>query len=184
MKEFKQQNSGTEIYNCVMDDCKEILSLYEAARNLQIKKEMVVWPFFEKSFIEKEINELRQWKLVADNKIACNWAITFEDKQIWEQKDKGDSIYIHRIATHPLFRGNRYIEKITQWAKEYTMQKGKQFVRLDTLGNNSRLIEHYTSAGFQFLGMFTLKDTSTLPEHYQQEPNCCLFEIDTRMNSI
>ena len=48
---------------------------------------------------------------------------------------------------------------------------------LDTLGNNTKLIEHYTSAGFQFLGIFELTDTSNLPGHYQVEPNCCLFEI-------
>ena len=58
-----------------------------------------------------------------------------------------------------------------QWAREYAKQTGKQFVRLDTLGNNTKLIEHYTAAGFQFLGMFELTDTSNLPDHYQKEPN-------------
>jgi len=172
------QKTNMKIDNCTVDDVNEILSLYESARRLQTQKGMVVWPLFEKIFIEKEINELRQWKLAIDNIIACNWAITFEDKEIWEEKEKGDAIYIHRIATHPVFRGNRYIDKIVKWAKAYAIQKGKQFIRLDTLGNNTKLIEHYTSAGFQFLGMFELTDTSGLPGHYQNEPNCCLFEID------
>jgi hypothetical protein len=60
------------------------------------------------------------------------------------------------------------------------MEKGKQFIRLDTLGNNAKLIEHYTSAGFQFLGMHKLADTSNLAGHYQREPNCCKFEIDLK----
>lgn len=167
-----------KIDNCTMDDSKEILLLYEAARSLQTEKGMVVWPLFEKKFIEKEIDELRQWKLVINNTIACNWAVTFDDKEIWGAKEKGDAIYIHRIATNPIFRGNRYIENIVAWAKDYAIQKGKQFVRLDTLGNNTKLIEHYKSAGFVFLGMFELADTSGLPGHYQKEPNCCLFEID------
>jgi hypothetical protein len=42
---------------------------------------MVIWPFFEKSFIEKEIQEKRQWKIVHEKVIACNWAITFEDRK-------------------------------------------------------------------------------------------------------
>jgi ribosomal protein S18 acetylase RimI-like enzyme len=167
-----------EIKNCLVTDTNEILSLYEAARNLQTQKKMVVWPSFKKSFIENEINEERQWKIVVDNIIACNWAITFEDKEIWGDKDQNNSIYIHRICTNPDFRGNRYIEKIVEWAKVYSRQLGKQFVRLDTLGNNTKLIEHYTSAGFDFLGMFLLTDTVNLPGHYQDEPNCCLFEID------
>jgi len=167
-----------KINNCILKDSDTILSLYQSARDLQTQKGMVVWPVFEKDFIEKEINEQRQWKLLIDDTIACNWAITFSDKEIWGEKDKNDSIYIHRIATNPLFRGNRYIDRIVSWAKEYAKQKGKRFVRLDTLGNNSILIAHYISAGFQFLGIFELTDTSNLPGHYQVEPNCCLFEMD------
>ena len=167
-----------EIKNCTLADTNGILSLYQAARNLQIQRKMVVWPSFEKSFIEKEINEARQWKIVVDDVIACNWAITFEDKEIWGDKVQDNSVYIHRICTNPNFRGNRYIEKIVEWAKVYSGQSGKQFVRLDTLGDNTKLIKHYTSAGFNFLGMFKLTDTATLPKHYQDEPNCCLFEID------
>lgn len=167
-----------EIKNCMLTDANEILSLYQSARNLQTQRKMVVWPPFEKSFIEKEINEERQWKIVIGDLIVCNWAITFEDKEIWGNKDQNNSIYIHRICTHPNFRGNRYIDKIVEWAKVYAKQIGKQFVRLDTLGDNTKLIEHYTSAGFNFLGMFKLTDTAALPKHYQDEPNCCLFEID------
>lgn len=139
-----------EIKNCSLNDVKEILSLYEAARDLQIQREMVVWPSFEDTFIVNEIEEGRQWKIVSDNLIACNWAVTFEDKEIWGEKDKHDAIYIHRICTNPIFRGNRYINEIVKWSKQYAKQMGKQFVRLDTLGNNTKLIEHYTSAGFNF----------------------------------
>lgn len=169
-----------EIKNCILPDVSEILFLYEAARQLQTQRKMVVWPPFENSFIEIEITEKRQWKIVIENVIACNWAISFADKEIWGDKDKNDSIYIHRICTHPLFRGNRYIEKIVEWAKGYATQSGKQFIRLDTLGNNTKLIQHYTSAGFTFLGMHLLTETAGLPGHYQNEPNCCLFEIDLK----
>ena len=165
-----------EISNCSPRDLDDILSLYEAARNLQRLKKMVVWPSFEKSFLEREIEESRQWKIVADGAIACNWAITFTDKEIWGVKDRNDSIYIHRICNNPAFRGQRYIDTIVAWSRTYARQIGKQFVRLDTLGNNTALIKHYTSAGFEFLGMHKLTDTASLPKHYQDEPNCCLFE--------
>ena len=171
-----------EIRNCVLNDADEILSLYRAARDLQTEKKSVVWPFFERSFIEKEIEEQRQWKLMIDDVIACNWAITFSDKEIWGEKDKNDSIYIHRIATKPSYRGKRYIDMIVECAKQYAFQKGKRFVRLDTLGNNTSLIRHYTSAGFQFLGMYKLEDVSNLPGHYKNEPNCCLFELQLVVN--
>lgn len=166
-----------EIKNCSLADADTILKLYDAAMDLQTQKNMVVWPKFERSFIEKEIQEERQWKLIIDDEIACNWAITFDDKEIWEEMDNNNSIYIHRIATHPHFRGNRFINTITVWAKSYAASKGRQFVRLDTLGNNTKLIEHYTSAGFIFLGITKLSNTKNLPAHYHREPNCCRFEI-------
>ena len=160
-----------------MSDIEGILALYQAARDLQTEKKMVIWPISERSFIEKEIQEQRQWKLIIGNIIACNWAITFNDREIWGEKDKNDSIFIHRIATNPVMRGNRYINRIVEWAKEYARQKGKKFIRLDTLGNNTKLIEHYTSAGFEFLGIVKLTDTTNLPGHYHREPNCCRFEM-------
>ncbi len=166
-----------KIENCVLTDVDAILSLYQSARDLQTQKKMVVWPTFERSLIETEISEQRQWKLLENDMIACNWAITFHDKEIWGEKDRNDSIYIHRIATNPTMRGNRYVDKIVDWASDYAKQKGKSFVRLDTLGNNTKLIEHYTSAGFEFLGIIKLTDTTNLPGHYQTEPNCCRFEL-------
>ncbi|HEY1021013.1 MAG TPA: GNAT family N-acetyltransferase [Flavisolibacter sp.] len=166
------------IEKCTLADVDLILELYQAARTLQHQKQMVVWPLFERSFLQKEVEEGRQWKLVQNKTMVCNWAITFADKEIWEQKDLSDAIYIHRIATHPAYRGQRYIDAIVAWAKPYAGSLGKRFIRLDTLGNNTALIRHYTSAGFVFLGMVKLTDTDNLPQHYQSEPNCCLFEID------
>ena len=168
---------GKAIKNFTPADADSVLAMYEAAMSLQTQKNMVVWPTFEKAFIEKEIQESRQWKLMVDGEIACNWAITFNDKEIWAERDKDDSIYIHRIATNPLYRGNRFIDDIVDWARTYARSKRKKYVRLDTLGNNTRLIQHYTSAGFYFLGIFRLDNTQGLPAHYQREPDCCLFEM-------
>jgi ribosomal protein S18 acetylase RimI-like enzyme len=166
-----------EIKTCSLEDAGVILWLYDAAMKLQTQKNMVVWPKFERSFVEREIKEGRQWKLLVNGEIVCNWAVTFNDREIWEEKDNDNSIYIHRIATNPAFRGNRFVDVIVEWATDYALAKGKQYVRLDTLGNNTRLIRHYTSAGFKFLGIFKLKNTQNLPAHYHREPNCCLFEI-------
>jgi len=166
-----------KIENCVSSDVIEIFRLYGIASAYQKSKEkVVVWPNFERILVETEINENRQWKLIIDNQIACVWATTFSDEQIWEEKNSDAAIYIHRIATNPKFRGRNFVSIIVDWAKEYALTMQKDFVRLDTLGNNVRLIKHYTNAGFNFLGMFDLKNTSGLPDHYHNEP-ACLFEI-------
>lgn len=165
------------IENCTIQDTDKIFDLYAAASAHQQLKKVVVWPQFEKAMVEKEITDNRQWKLMIDDEIACNWAITFSDPEIWGEKNKDAAVYIHRIATNPVHRGNNFVKMIVNWAKEYAKANKKDFIRLDTLGYNVKLIEHYCAAGFNFLGMFRLTDTANLPLHYQQQPDCCLFEI-------
>ena len=166
-----------EISSCVIYDVEDVFNLYEQARLFQTEKNMVLWPLFAKKFIENEIINGQQWKAVVDGKIACNWTITLADKDIWEEKENGDAIYIHRIATDQNFRGNNFVTKIVEWAKAYAIENKRKYIRLDTLGDNTKLIQHYTKLGFTFLGIVKLKNTKSLPVHYQIEPNCCLFEI-------
>ena len=172
------------IKNVSILDIDYVFRLYKIASEYQReKKKVIVWPNFDRNMVETEITEKRQFKMLIENEVVCIWAITFNDEQIWEEKNKDSAIYIHRIATSPNFRGKKMVAKIVDWAKQFADEKEIQFIRLDTLGNNTRLIEHYKEAGFDFLGMHTLKDTSNLPEHYQEDP-VCLFEIDlTKSNS-
>ena len=172
------------IKNVSIVDIDDVFRLYKIASEYQReKKKVIVWPNFDRNMVETEITEKRQFKMLIENEVVCIWAITFSDEQIWEEKNKDSAIYIHRIATSPNFRGKKMVAKIVDWAKQFADEKEIQFIRLDTLGNNTRLIEHYKEAGFDFLGMHTLKDTSNLPEHYQENP-VCLFEIDlTKSNA-
>jgi GNAT superfamily N-acetyltransferase len=172
-----KKNLYMKIEHCNVGDIDEIFRLYAIASAYQQTKNVVVWPNFERRLVETEIAENRQWKLLIDGAVACNWAITFSDAEIWEHRENGCSIYIHRIATSPAYRGNNFVKRIVEWAKEYAKDTGKNFVRLDTLGYNVKLIEHYINAGFEFIGMFRLKNTNRLPLHYQKQPDCCLFEM-------
>lgn len=166
-----------QIKNSAAADIPEIFRLYDFASAYQKSKQtVVVWPQFDRQLVENEVAENRQWKLIMEGRIACVWATTFTDEQIWEERNADAAVYIHRIATNPDFRGNNFVTIIVEWAKQYAKANGKDFVRLDTLGNNTKLIEYYTRAGFQFLGMFDLKNTDGLPSHYRNVP-ACLFEM-------
>ena len=168
-----------EIKNCTITDIEEIFRLYRIATEFQKTRFTVFWPEFERSLIEIEIAENRQWKLIIDGAIACNWAITFSDPKIWEERNADSAIYIHRITTNPDYRGRNFVLKIVEWAKDFAAKNNIDFIRLDTIGNNEKLIEHYKKAGFDFLGMFKLKDTRGLPEHYNKA-FACLFEISLK----
>lgn len=111
-----------------------------------------------------------------DDRIACIFSITLQDPFIWKEKDKDPAVYIHRIATHPDFRGNGYVRHIVQWAREYALRTGKSYIRMDTGGGNDKLNNYYISCGFNYLGIIAPVVSDELPAHYK-EGTSSLFEI-------
>ena len=168
-----------KIFNSTIDDIDDIFKLYETARDFQKIKGAVLWPKFNRDLIETEISENRQWKIVINGQIACVWAITFNDPEIWEEKDLDPSIYIHRIATNPDFRGKNLVGEIINWSKNYAKKNGKDFIRMDTVGENLGLIKYYTNCGFEFLGLSKLKNTQNLPAHYHNA-TVSLFQMTVK----
>jgi RimJ/RimL family protein N-acetyltransferase len=165
-----------KIENSTLLDLTKIFSLYEIAISYQKERYEVHWPKFDEKMIISEILESKQYKISINNTISCVWAIAFSDKQIWENLENNSSIYIHRIATNPDFRGQNFVKTIVSWAIEFAKQNYKTHIRMDTVGENKKLIEHYTNCGFEFIGLSKLKNTKNLPAHYH-EATVSLFEI-------
>ena len=165
-----------QIQNSNINDIDDIFRLYKLATDFQKTRFTVHWPEFDRTLIETEIAENRQWKIVTDDKIVCVWATTFNDPQIWEERNEDPAIYIHRIATNPDFRGQNLVGQIVEWVKIYVKEIQKQFVRMDTVGDNPGLINYYTKCGFDFLGLLKLKNTEGLPAHYDNA-TVSLFQI-------
>lgn len=155
-----------------------IFELYKIGTEYQkVKCPANVWPEFEKELVLTEISEKRQWKIMIGSEIACIWVTAFSDPQIWEEKNIDPSVYIHRIVTNPKFKGQKFVEKIVEWASGYASENQKQFIRMDTCGNNISLINYYKTCGFNFLGIHKLKNPDGLPAHYI-DAEVCFFEID------
>ena len=82
-----------KIHNSTLNDISEIFRLYELATNFQkLKFPANTWPKFNQNLISSEIIDNRQFKLIIDDKIACVWAITYTDPQIWEERDNECSV--------------------------------------------------------------------------------------------
>lgn len=160
------------IENSRQADVPEIVDLYRIATDFMKSKNQVHWPEFPTELIIKEIEESRQWKLLIDDQIACIWATALNDGLIWGNSNNEPSLYIHRIAASPNYRGQNLVEKVMSWANEFGKNKSLKYIRMDTVGLNSRLIGHYEKLGFQFLGAKELESTIGLPEHYKAGEVC------------
>ncbi len=165
------------ILNSTKEDFEKIFELYHKATEFQKKKYSVFWPDFDPKIVKAEILENRQWKLVIDNQIACIWMTSFEDAEIWKEKDLNDAIYLHRITTNPEFRGKNLTSKIFEWAKVFAKKNDKKYLRLDTVGENRGLIDLYTKRGFSFLGLTKIENAKNLPSHYHNAL-VSLFELN------
>ena len=159
-----------------MEDVDFILELYRSATEYQKERFISHWPEFDRQMVINEITENRQWKMIINGAVVCIWATTFSDPLIWEDRNIDPSVYIHRITTNPDFRGKGLVNKIVDWSRNYAIENYKKFVRLDTVGENHKLIEYYTACGFEFLGLSQLTNTDVLPQHYHNAV-VSLFEL-------
>ena len=55
---------------------------------------------------------------------------------------------------------------IVDWARGYAKEIGKKYIRMDTWGDNQKLIDYYVDCGFAFLGVITPTKSPDLPKHY------------------
>ena len=107
------------IQNSTIQDIDMIFDLYDAAIAFQKKVFYKAWEGFERDLIKLEIAENRQWKIMIDGEIACIFATTLSDEAIWGKKNAQPSIFIHRIVTNPMFKGNNFVLRIIDWAKDF-----------------------------------------------------------------
>lgn len=165
-----------KIINSNPEDIDIILGLYDAGTALQKQVAEKHWQGFDPEMVATDIREKRCWKIMEEDQIAAVFTLTFQDPFIWKEKDKDPAVYIHRISTHPDFRGNGYVKDIVRWAREYAAGIGKTYIRMDTGSGNEKLNNYYVSCGFDYLGVVATEDSNDLPAHYKGGTSS-LFEI-------
>jgi hypothetical protein len=165
-----------QIQNSSISDLEIIFELYRSAVDYQRLNGYNLWSEFERALIENEIKENRHWKIVNGNDIACIFSVVYNDPIIWEEKDKEPSVYLHRIATNPLFKGKSIMHSIKNWAELHARQNNKKYIRMDTWGDNEKLKAYYVSCGFTYLKQKHLPQPNNLPQHYWGS-TLSLFEI-------
>ena len=170
-------NEPLRIVNCTPEDLPLLLHLYEVARNYQRERSNRQWQEFDPALVLTEINEQRQWKILRDDKLVCIFLTAYQDPYIWGERDADPAVYIHRIVTHPDWHGQNYTSRIIDWAKEHGRANNKKFIRMDTWGDNPKLIDYYVRCGFRYLETITPTSTENLPPHYSCI-SLSLFEIE------
>jgi len=167
---------SSKIVNSIAKDLDTIFEFYDLAVAHQKKVFNKHWQGFNRDLVSQEIEENRQYKILVNEQVAAIFAITYSDPQIWEARNADSAIYIHRIVTHPDFRGYGFVKAIINWAKAYTKSNNINYIRMDTWADNEKLLAYYTGCGFNHVGSIKIAPNSGLPKHYEGI-SLNLFEI-------
>ena len=95
-----------------------------------------------------------------ENEIVGTYLITWQDPFIWKELDNSESGYIHKLAVNRNFKGKGIGLELLRSAEEQIRSKGKRYVRLDCMADNTRLNQYYRDAGFIFVRRLDLEDWS------------------------
>ncbi len=106
------------IQNSQPEDADLLLTFYEIAIAHQKKVSSNHWQGFSRDLTETEIAEKRQYQIIINGEVAGIFMVAFQDPLIWTGRSE-DALYIHRIVTHPNFRGFAFVKEIIWWAKQY-----------------------------------------------------------------
>lgn len=155
------------IEHTTIADLDFIYGLFDSAIAYQTRKKFPVWRGYDKSVLIKECTDGNQYKILIDGSIAIVFSVCYEDKIIWEDREDGNAIYLHRIAVNPAFKGRKLFGEILTWAIAHAKSKGLRFIRMDTWAENPAMSEYYKSFGFEFVAHSIAPDSPELGFQYR-----------------
>ena len=161
MEETK--NTAYRVENTTLEDLDFIGWLYDEAIKYQQKNNYFGWQEMDRAYLQREVERKLHYKIVQDGTIICAFSVVFSDPLIWRDRDRGKSIYLHRIVVNPNFKGQKQFAKVLQWAIDYSTANGLSSIRMDTWTANPSIINFYKQYGFEFIEEFKTGNTEDLP---------------------
>lgn len=125
--------------------------LREAAQWLE-RMGMALWLDHELSpeRIREEVDAGLFYVAENDDEIAGVIRFQLEDREFWPDALPDEAAYIHRLAVRRRYAGGQVSFHLLDWALERTRVLGRQWLRMDTETQRTKLRERYEKYGFQF----------------------------------
>jgi GNAT superfamily N-acetyltransferase len=154
----------------------EFREFWNAALAFQNAAGLPLWPSYPAETIETEIRlGLHFSVFLPDNILAGFFSLALTDELIWEEQERGNAIYIHRMCANPMCKGKNLAASILAWAYGFAADAGRKFIRMDTWADNPRLLNYYIACGFRHIRNRQLGIVPGLLPHYENI-NLALFE--------
>lgn len=147
-------------------DLPAIRAAYADARRIQHEQNAILWPEFPDESIIAEIEAGRLFRVMDGDALVGVFSVTYEDEAIWGELERGEHIYLHRIARASTYRGKGLIAAVLAWARAHCCAVGRAGLRMDTWASNEALVSLYKRHGFRVVGRRRIGTEPRLPPHY------------------
>ena len=145
----------------------EFRQFWDAALAFQKSRNLPLWSSYPEALISDEIRDVRHFSaFLPDNTLAGFFSVTHSDPLIWEDRECGDAIYLHRMCVNPAAKGQCLAQYVLAWAYGYATGLGRKFIRMDTWANTPTLVDYYEKCGFKLIGARQMGVVSGLLPHY------------------
>ncbi len=149
-----------------LTDLSIVQATYEAGRAMQRAQQSVVWPLFSDDALVREIESGVLFCVVEAANVVGVFSMLRDDALIWGAAERGEHLYLHRIARTAAAQGRGLMQVILSWARQQCAAMGRVGLRMDTWASNDVLIAYYATEGFRAVGTRRMPADARLAAHY------------------
>ena len=157
------EHPPTHIINTTHEDLPLVYWLFDQAILYQQQHGYPAWRGYEKNALTAEVEQLLQYKVVQYHHVLAIFSVSYSDPATWGEWGTGQALFLHRVITHPQFKGQRVFEKVLDWALFKAREKRLDYIRIDTWTDNPAIITFYEGYGFHVVAARVTPDSPELP---------------------
>jgi GNAT superfamily N-acetyltransferase len=116
------------------------------------------WPLpFPHEDIAAAIERGEVYVAELDGDVVATVTLLWNDPTYWGDRP-ADAAYVHKLAVRRACAGQRIGSAIVEWADRTAAAAGRDFLRLDCLGDNPGIRAYYERLGFEHRGDLVVKN--------------------------
>jgi ribosomal protein S18 acetylase RimI-like enzyme len=159
-------------------DLPGVRAAYAHARAIQTWEGATVWPEFSDESIAADIEGGSLYRVMDGEELVGVFSVAYDDAAIWGALERGEHVYLHRIARAEAYSGRGLVRAVLTCARAHCEALGRTGLRLDTWANNASLIAYYAQQGFRVIGRRQMGFDPQLPPHYHGNEYALLEELE------
>lgn len=148
------------------NDLGDVRAAYAAAREIQRQQGGIQWPPFPDASILAEVDRGHLLRVMNGAVMGGVFSIAHRDDPIWGEYERGEHLYLHRIARAAGYPGRGLLDTVLAWSRTHGRALGWVGLRMDTWASNHALVDLYRRYGFHVVAQRRIGIEPRLPTHY------------------